>query len=71
MSFIQVTDAKSKIKIDINSDHIICFMPDGLHTKIALINGDVYSVTDTPRSIRDYIGQAQNKVSATGNSRVA
>ena len=63
MSFIRVTDLESGVKIDINSDHILSFTPsDTAGSIIRLLDGNLYSVKDTPRSIRGFIKKAQGNL---------
>lgn len=64
MTFIRVTDAASKTKFDVNSVHITSHTPFGEGSKIRLADGEVYSVLDTPRSIRSYIKKAQGNLPA-------
>ena len=62
MPFIRVTDVKQKQVVDLNIAHIVGFTPahrDLSGSFITLINGEIYHVEDTPRSLRGYIKKAE------------
>ena len=60
MTYIRVVDHETKLKVDLNTDHIVAFAPaDDSGTLISLVNGVSYHVSDTPRSVRGYVRKAQ------------
>lgn len=68
MTYIRVVDDKTKLKVDLNANHIVAFaqaMEDGevvRGTLISLTTGGVYHVSDTPRSVRGYLLKATGQV---------
>lgn len=60
MTYIRVVDHETKLKVDLNTDHIVAFAPaDDSGTLISLVNGVSYHVSDTPRSVRGYVRKAK------------
>lgn len=60
MTYIRVVDHETKLKVDLNTAHIVAFAPaDDSGTLISLVNGVSYHVSDTPRSVRGYVRKAQ------------
>lgn len=61
MPFIRVIDSESKIKIDINTVHIIAVRPgkDDVGTDLSLTTGGTYSVDNSVSSVRAYITKAE------------
>ena len=61
MSYIRVTDYETKLKVDLNSNHVVAFAAHAEGgTLISLVNGVTYRVSDTPRSVRGFVFKAQN-----------
>lgn len=64
MGFIRVTDKDTQEKIDLNVEHITAFRGLGANagSQVVIINGDNFTVSDSPRSLRGYIKKAQGSL---------
>lgn len=60
MTYIRVVDHETKLKVDLNTSHIVAFVAaEDSGTLISLVNGVSYHVSDTPRSVRGFVRKAQ------------